>query len=89
MSSHHSMLLYIYNNGQVFLPTYSQIFGSDVKYISLYNKSPHRQSQVFQILKTNWKKLERKDNRCQKNNFFPRTTECITKFIEEKIQCRN
>ena len=86
------LFLFIHNKDQMYFPKIDNIFGSQVKFVSLDTKtkqegSGYLISQHYAFQKTHWKALDTPLKRCRSDNVKANTTQCLTHFLEHKIGC--
>ena len=80
--------MYLYNEGQMFVPNRANIFGStsDITVLTDCNGSIgcHRR---FKISRTSWSAMDYEGQRCDEGETKPNTTHCILSSIREQVGC--
>ena len=88
---HMSFYFFIHNKDQMYIPKFDGAFGSYYFYKILLgsNYSPCNNSchQSYLLTRTRRKTLNTPGQRCDEGNGAPSTTQCITRYLEQKIGC--
>ena len=82
--------IFIHNKDQMYLPKLDQLFGSYYFYLDLPINTVKNGSclaKQYMLLRTHWKTLDKERNRCDEGNKEAKTTECITRYMEQNFKC--
>ena len=80
--------IFIHNKDQMYLPKIDQIFGSYYVLLEIPEKRRGTcNAQGYKLGRTHWKTLDKESNRCDERKTTAKTTECITQYLEQNLNC--
>ena len=82
--------IFIHNKDQMYFPKIDQIFGSYYFLLEIPQKYINKGvciAKRYKLLRTYWKTLDNERSRCDAGENAPKTTECITQYIEQNVKC--
>jgi hypothetical protein len=80
-------MLFLSNKDQMYIPSFSRVFGSVMKQFQLDQNASVGNFQQFEITRTQWKALDQPSDRCNSTHDNPDTMACITEYIETECGC--
>ena len=82
-----SFRVFVYNPHQMFLPNNDRVFGSYFLKIVPPTDASKNYYQEYEISRTHWKSVDRREFRCNSRNEKENTTKCLTEYLENKVGC--
>ena len=87
--------IFIHNKDQMYFPKIDQMFGSYyflLEFPTKYKNTTKYENGVcltkrYKLQRTHWTFLDKKRNRCDQGKTAAKTTECITEFMEQNVNC--
>ena len=84
-------MLFVHNRDQMYLPKIDDTFGSNFQSIKIKKGMLDMNDSMalvdYNVKMTHWKSLDTPDKRCDTSNSAANTTGCITKYLENTINC--
>ena len=89
-----TLYLFLHNKDQIYLPKINGVFGSDFTYVKLdkarmkeMNTTKCHIYTFYQLTQTQWKALDTPQKRCISDKTEANTTQCITRYLEDRVGC--
>ena len=84
------LYVFLHNEDQMYIPKINKVFGSEFIYLKVDSTMMKDHNYVYTFYKmsqTQWKALDTSQKRCKSDGREANTTQCLTKFLEQRIGC--
>ena len=81
--------VFLFNKGQMYIPSSSNIFGSDYVTITRPFTTEKKYSYYYSysLKRVQWKTIDHEYLRCDDKQAVGSTSECLTSFLEGRVGC--